>query len=94
MNSWKISRVWFAMHTSCQLNLISCFESEVNGLADQEMAGGPSRRDFAGCLSAPVLYTLDKLEEVVWMCMDAEETRRGRVTTSSLALLQDNQRCS
>lgn len=67
MNSWKISRVWFVMHTSCQLNLISCFESEVNGLADQEMASGPSHRDFAGCLSAPVLYTLDKLEEVVWM---------------------------
>lgn len=67
MNSWKVSRVCFVMHTSCQLNLISCFESEVNGLADQEMARGPSRRDFVGCLFAPVLYSLDKLEEVVWM---------------------------
>lgn len=67
MNSWKISRVWFVMHTSCQLNLNSCFESEVNWLADQEMARGPSRHDFAGCLFAPVLYILDKPEEVVWV---------------------------
>lgn len=57
-NAWKISRVWFVMHTSCQLNLISCFESEVNRLADWGWLEAHCQ-GFAGCLLAPVLHVLD-----------------------------------